>query len=206
MALIFPFIGIPLWIIANWNKLPGIFNGIINGVKGALNGAGDFLYNAGKNIIHGLWNGISGMAGWLYNNVMGFIRNNVPGPVLKLLGIHSPSTLFAEYGKYTMMGFGQGVTNQAAAVSTTVTKTMQGIAQSGKQALSAGLSGSGMSASVSSSMLGAVGGGGNSTTNNKSQQFAPNITINVAGGGGNSGMSYAASQAVLQMQNRALFT
>jgi phage-related protein len=217
-----------------WNVLVGVWNSIANAISGTINwimrmvggvgggiintlaGAGGWLVNAGSNVIRGLWNGIAGMAGWLYNNVMGFIRNNVPGPVLKLLGIRSPSTLFAEYGKNTMMGFHQGFMSQGDATQKTTTQVFQTLVNNSKNALgklttdmknmstlSAAQKGQG---GVTQNALSPGANSNTSNTNQKTQLFAPVININMGGGGSAGDMTYAAKQAVLAMQNKALFT
>ena len=58
----------------------------------------------GKNIVTGLWNGITSMASWLKNNVTGFFKNLVPSWAEKALGISSPSKVFASIGKNIIGG------------------------------------------------------------------------------------------------------
>ncbi|AGK99655.1 phage tail tape measure protein [Desulfoscipio gibsoniae] len=52
----------------------------------------------GKNIVQGLWQGISSMGTTLRANVTEFINQNIPEVIRKLLGIHSPSTVAYEIG------------------------------------------------------------------------------------------------------------
>lgn len=61
----------------------------------------------GENIVEGIWNGISGAAGWLYDKVSGFLDGIVDG-AKEFLGIHSPSTVFADMGRNMALGLGQG--------------------------------------------------------------------------------------------------
>lgn len=60
----------------------------------------------GVNIVKGLWEGIKGMGTWLKDKVSDFFGGIVDG-VKGLLGIHSPSTVFAGIGEN--MGAGVGV-------------------------------------------------------------------------------------------------
>lgn len=83
--------------------------GIKNKVTGALSGAGKLLFNAGKNIVQGLWNGISSLGGWIAGKIRALINRVVPGPVRKLLGLGSPSKLFRGFGQDTMVGFELGL-------------------------------------------------------------------------------------------------
>ncbi len=67
----------------------------------------------GSNIVHGLWNGIISLASWLKDKVLGWVKDVLPGPVAKALGINSPSKLMQEYGKYTAQGLALGMTDNA---------------------------------------------------------------------------------------------
>lgn len=83
--------------------LPQIINAIVNGI-GSLMGS---VVEAGKNIVEGIWEGISGAAEWLKEKVTGFFSGIVDG-AKDLLGIHSPSTVFADMGRNMALGLGQG--------------------------------------------------------------------------------------------------
>ena len=87
-------------LVAN---LPQIINAIVNGI-GSLMGS---VVEAGKNIVEGIWEGISGAAEWLKEKVTGFFSGIVEG-AKDLLGIHSPSTVFADMGRNMALGLGQG--------------------------------------------------------------------------------------------------
>ena len=58
-------------------------------------------------MITGFWNGISEMGGWIANKVSDFFGGIVDN-VKALLGIHSPSTVFAEIGGNMAAGVGVG--------------------------------------------------------------------------------------------------
>lgn len=79
-----------------------------NIVKG-LGNLGRLLWNAGKSLITGLWNGISSMAGWIKDKIIGMMKNILPGFVKKALGISSPSRVFMEIGERTMEGLHRGL-------------------------------------------------------------------------------------------------
>lgn len=83
--------------------LPQIINAIVNGI-GSLMGS---VVEAGKNIVEGIWEGISGAAEWLKEKVTGFFSGIVDG-AKDLLGIHSPSTVFADMGRNMALGMGEG--------------------------------------------------------------------------------------------------
>lgn len=66
------------------------------------------IENIGKNIVEGLWNGISGAAGWLWDKVSGFCSGIFDG-IKGFFGIHSPSKLFnKEVGRFLALGIGEG--------------------------------------------------------------------------------------------------
>jgi len=99
-------------------KMLGVVGGIEKTVKSAVSGAIGWLVDAGKDLITGFINGIKGMGGKLASDVTGFIKDNVPGPILKVLGIHSPSTLMEGYGLNTVQGLALGITKNAGLVAT----------------------------------------------------------------------------------------
>lgn len=67
------------------------------------------LYQNGKDLIMGIWNGIKDMGQWIRDKISGFFKNNVLGTVKKLFGIGSPSKVFAGYGKNLMQGLSIGI-------------------------------------------------------------------------------------------------
>lgn len=67
------------------------------------------LYNKGRDVITGLWNGIKGMGSWLAGQLKGFVSDYVPGPIADALGISSPSKLLAdEIGHWLPPGIAAG--------------------------------------------------------------------------------------------------
>jgi phage-related protein len=74
------------------------------------------LTDAGRNIVQGLWNGISGLTGWLVGKVQGFIASTVPGPIRRALGLASPSRLMRQYGQWTARGLALGLEDQTSGV------------------------------------------------------------------------------------------
>lgn len=67
------------------------------------------LFDIGKNIIRGLINGIKNMASSVVSSVKGVVDGAIQG-AKKLLGIHSPSRVFKQFGVYTGEGFVNGIT------------------------------------------------------------------------------------------------
>ena len=83
-------------------RLPEIIAAIVTGLGKAVGS----VFEIGKNIVSGLWDGIKSMGSWISDNISGFFSGIVDG-AKNLLGIHSPSTVFAGIG--TNMGLGIGV-------------------------------------------------------------------------------------------------
>lgn len=74
------------------------------------------IIDVGKNIVMGLWEGIKAMASWIGEKVSGFVGGIVDG-VKGVLGIHSPSKVFAGIGENMALGLGQGFERQMQRVS-----------------------------------------------------------------------------------------
>ena len=61
----------------------------------------------GKNIVNGIWQGIKSMASWFTNKVKSFFSGIVDS-VKSVLGIHSPSRVFAGIGENMALGLSDG--------------------------------------------------------------------------------------------------
>ncbi len=84
-------------------SLPQIISALVLGLGKAV-GA---VFEIGKNIVTGLWDGIKSMGTWISDKVSGFFSGIVDG-AKDLLGIHSPSTVFAGIGENMGAGIGVG--------------------------------------------------------------------------------------------------
>ena len=81
---------------------------LVNNIINAITELPGKVLDIGKNIVEGLWNGISGAAGWLWGKVTGFCNGVVDG-IKSTFGIHSPSKVFKdEVGKFLALGIGEG--------------------------------------------------------------------------------------------------
>lgn len=67
------------------------------------------LFDVGKDMLRGLWDGISAMASWLKNRVFDFFGSLLPGWAKKMLGIGSPSKVFAQFGENIVEGLALGI-------------------------------------------------------------------------------------------------
>lgn len=91
-------------------EVVGFVTGLPGRILDALGDFGSLLVDKGRALISGLWAGISAMGGWLWNQVTSFLYNNTVGAAKHILGISSPSTVFAEQvGMQIPAGVAQGV-------------------------------------------------------------------------------------------------
>lgn len=105
----------------NWGK---VITGIVDALVAAVNGAISLIFGIGaqigKNIIEGLQNGIS--LSDIIKNAFNWVKSHIVDPIVnnikKLLGIHSPSTVFTEIGGYIMQGMINGITALIETVKT----------------------------------------------------------------------------------------
>ena len=86
--------------------IPQIVAAIVTGLGKAVAS----VFEIGKNIVSGLWEGIKSMGSWIRDKVNGFFSGIVDG-AKSLLGIRSPSLVFAGIGENMGLGIGVGFEN-----------------------------------------------------------------------------------------------
>lgn len=84
-------------------SIPKIIASIVNGFTLEMSN----IIDIGENIVKGLWDGITAMGDWIKDKVSGFFGGIVDS-VKGLLGIHSPSKVFAGIGENMALGLGDG--------------------------------------------------------------------------------------------------
>lgn len=103
-------------IQATKERIVSIWNGVMKFFRG-IN-----LKSIGRNIIQGLINGISGMAGALASKVKS-MANAIPNGMKKLLGIHSPSRVMRDQvGYHVGTGMAAGIDKSQAKVKAAAAK------------------------------------------------------------------------------------
>lgn len=130
-------------IYTYWTPIKGFFSSLwagisatgrlaVDGIKGWFSSLPDYFRTIGAAITAGLWNSLS--SGWsaLVAKVEG-LAQLLPDAVKRVLGIRSPSRVFAELGMHTMAGLEQGIT-----------KNSEGPAAALKRAAAALVSGAGI--------------------------------------------------------------
>lgn len=102
------------------NSLVGFFQALPSRILGAIGNLGRLLYDSGRDMINGLLNG----AGSLLSRIGQFFLDKLPGwiqgPFKKALGIHSPSTVFAGYGKNITQGLVNGISKNSGSIADAV--------------------------------------------------------------------------------------
>ncbi|MFI7073555.1 hypothetical protein [Micromonospora sediminicola] len=85
-------------------------------IRGALSGTGRDMYDAGRNLVIGLWNGIVSLSSWLGDRVRGFARY-VVNQFRAGFSIGSPSKLMAtEVGRWLPPGLAKGMDSAVGTV------------------------------------------------------------------------------------------
>lgn len=100
------------WFGTTWedalNNVKDFFTNIWNNIVDFFSGLPGRMADIGYNIVTGIWNGISGAAGWLWNQISGFCSNIVNG-IKSFFGINSPSKLMEDaVGKWLPPGIAVG--------------------------------------------------------------------------------------------------
>lgn len=117
-------------------NLPQLVTGVLNMaatiIKTLVDSIPDVI-EVGKDIVRGVWDGIKAMGSWIKEKVSGFfggIVDNVKG----VLGIHSPSRVFAGIGENMALGLGEGWDNEYDSIKRGITGGLDfGTAQIGAE-------------------------------------------------------------------------
>lgn len=118
---------LPGLIISHWDTIKRVFSAGVSAVVGFVRtlperirsffaGIGSWLINAGRSLLEGLWNGMSGAAGWLWSKVKGW-ASGLLGNLKGIFEWGSPSKLFERYGGWLMQGMGRGIDRHAGAAT-----------------------------------------------------------------------------------------
>ncbi len=100
-------------------RLPEIIAAIVTGLGKAVSA----VFEIGQNIVTGLWNGIKSLGSWISDKVGGFFSGIVDG-AKNLLGIRSPSLVFAGIGENMGLGIGEGFTSAMKGVEKDITDSI----------------------------------------------------------------------------------
>lgn len=109
----------------------------LNGVEKAIRDNFDDLVTAGIGIADALIDGITQQFGFMAKPLKAAVEkvfDLLPGWAKKILGIHSPSTVFAEIGRNVMLGFITGVENSGPMLQSAMEKGADSVVQTAKTA------------------------------------------------------------------------
>lgn len=95
----------------------GFFTRLPGEIVHALDSVGKEMLSIGGDIIHGLIHGIESAAKSLPGTMLHIAESAVLGPFKSIMGIFSPSTVFAEFGGNMMQGLGKGIKNNKNAAA-----------------------------------------------------------------------------------------
>ena len=107
-------------LVKNWDKVKNFFGRALDWLRNLFSK----FVEVGKNLVKGLWEGITGAA----NAVGDGIRNLCTGLVNRVksfFGIHSPSTVMAQLGEYMSLGFANGIADSGNAVDRSMDDVMR---------------------------------------------------------------------------------
>lgn len=108
---------------------------ILSAIKSAFDNFS--LFDIGKNLIQGLIDGVNNMIETAKNAVAN-VGNAVIDKVKNVLGVHSPSTVFAEIGGYIDQGLANGITAAISYVTTAMQGVVDAVQEKGQELINAG--------------------------------------------------------------------
>ena len=109
-------IAIVYLLIKNWETVKEValkvFNWLADFFKGIADKIGGFfsgMFEIGKNIVMGIWNGITGAKDWLLNKIKGF-ASSITNGIKSFFGIKSPSRVMRDQvGQWLPKGIAVGI-------------------------------------------------------------------------------------------------
>ena len=110
---------------------------LVNTVTNTIKSLPSKMLSIGKDIVNGIWNGISGAAGWLKKKISGFVSGIVSG-FKSALKIGSPSRVFADESRWIPAGIAEGIEgaeDEAISPIQNLTKKMRNALSGAKKTL-----------------------------------------------------------------------
>lgn len=124
------------------------------------------LIRIGSDVVKGLWQGIQDMGGWLAGKVTAWVKDKIPGPIKKALGIHSPSRVAQMLARQVPRGVAKGMNDEADLV----VKAATNMADAAVAGLGSPVVNASTAFGSSAAASGVAGQGGNTTTQTVSIQ------------------------------------
>ena len=101
-------------------QVPQIIGSIVEGLAGGYKQ----LFDVGKDMLKGLWEGMESLGGWIWDKISGFFNDTIVGGIKKLLGIASPSKVFAQMGAFSAQGYAEGFEDSMSAATKSIYDSM----------------------------------------------------------------------------------
>lgn len=105
------------------DEAPKIVENLAEVLIQSLGAIGEAAIEIGIALVKGIWEGISRMGDWLTSMVEGFFDGIVNG-VKSILGIHSPSRVFAGIGENMALGLGKGWDSEFSDIQRDISKNL----------------------------------------------------------------------------------
>ena len=100
------------------SNAPQIITSLVKGLAGGAKA----LFSVGKDMLKGLWEGIASLGDWIWKKIKGFFNNFIVGGIKKLLGIKSPSKVFAGMGADSAEGYLMGFSDTMESANKTLSR------------------------------------------------------------------------------------
>ncbi|MBQ8525957.1 MAG: hypothetical protein IJ460_04495 [Clostridia bacterium] len=112
------------WASGLISKAAEVMPGVVSNITGFFASLPEKLTNIGKNIVSGLWNGITGSASWLYDKIQSWCGGIIDN-VKSFFGIHSPSTVMKDVvGVNLAKGVAEGITEGSSEITGAFSDTL----------------------------------------------------------------------------------
>lgn len=109
-------------IVGFFKAIPGKIKAIPGNIINTFKTLPSKMLNVGKNIVKGLWNGANNMKDWAIEKIKGLGKSILNG-MKKVLGIKSPSKEFAIIGKYSVLGYTEGIDKMKSDIQDKINST-----------------------------------------------------------------------------------
>lgn len=107
-------------LVKNWDKVKNFSGRALDWLRNLFSK----FVEVGKNLVKGLWEGITGAAKAVGDGIKNLCTGLVNG-VKSFFGIHSPSTVMAQLGEYMSLGFANGIADSGNAVDRSMNDVMR---------------------------------------------------------------------------------
>lgn len=107
-------------LVKNWDKVKNFFGRALDWLRNLFSK----FVEVGKNLVKGLWEGITGAAKAVGDGIKNLCTGLV-NRVKSFFGIHSPSTVMAQLGEYMSLGFSNGIADSGNAVDRSMNDVMR---------------------------------------------------------------------------------